>query len=220
VREEIMRGVILLAAGLVACASSADAARVSGRVRMVGERPVQASVDPYPAQLGSLPTPQAPASGAQDVALVLEPEGPGVAAPALPNVVMAQKGQAFQPHVLAIPVGTVVEFPNFDPVFHNVFSYSKTKKFDLGRYGRGGSKSVTFDKPGIVKVFCDIHSNMSGFIYVTASPWVTQPGSDGRYSFGDVAPGTYLLETWHPERGQTKRRVVVEDGDLTIDLDL
>lgn len=216
-----MRGVLLLAATcLVVTVSSAEAARVVGRIRLTEHEPLQASVDPYPAQLGSMPVHAVPATSVQHVAIVLTAQRSLPPAPGHRTLQMAQQGQTFEPRVLAIEVGTVVDFPNFDPIFHNVFSYSKTKKFDLGRYGRGSSKSVTFDKPGIVKVFCDIHSNMSGFIYVAASPWVTQPGADGRFTFENVAAGSYELTVWHPERGEVTRSVVIGETDMTLDVEL
>ena len=84
---------------------------------------------------------------------------------------MDQRNETFVPHVLAITTGTTVDFPNSDRIYHNVFSLSKTAPFDLGRYAVGRSKSVRFDRPGIVRVFCDIHSHMSAFILVFSHPF-------------------------------------------------
>ena len=95
---------------------------------------------------------------------------------------MDQRDQTFVPHVLAITVGTTVEFPNSDLTFHNVFSLSKTKSFDLGRYSRGKSKSVRFDRPGVVQVFCDIHSHMSAFILVFAHRYFAVTDRAGRHT--------------------------------------
>ena len=108
-----------------------------------------------------------------------------------------QRDQAFVPHVLAITVGTTVDFPNSDPFFHNVFSLSKTSPFDLGRYSRGKSKAVRFDRPGIVRVFCDIHSHMSAFILVFAHRFFAVTDAAGRYEIAGVPPGTYTLRVWH-----------------------
>ena len=97
------------------------------------------------------------------------------------------------PHVLAIIAGTSVDFPNSDRTYHNVFSLSKTKQFDLGRYAAGRSKSVRFDRPGIVRVFCDIHSHMSAFILVFAHRFFAVDRRRGRYRLDGVPPGTYTV---------------------------
>ncbi len=133
---------------------------------------------------------------------------------------LAQINQSFEPHVLGVPVGTTVEFPNMDMVYHNVFSYSKTKRFDLGYYGKGKSKRVTFDKPGIVQVFCDIHSTMSAYVLVVDTPFVTQPDDDGSYSFSDLPNGTYTLTVWHPDLGERTLNVTVDDGPTRLDVNL
>jgi plastocyanin len=133
---------------------------------------------------------------------------------------LAQINQSFEPHVLGVPVGTTVEFPNMDMVYHNVFSYSKTKRFDLGYYGKGKSKRVTFDKPGIVQVFCDIHSTMSAYVLVVDTPFVTQPDDDGTYSFSDLPSGTYTLTVWHPDLGERTLNVTVDDGPTRLDVNL
>ena len=107
------------------------------------------------------------------------------------------------PHVLAIVAGTTVDFPNNDATYHNVFSLSKTKPFDLGRYAGGRSKAVRFDRPGIVRVFCDIHSHMSAFILVFAHRYFAVTDDEGRYRLDDVPPGTYYGRGL--ERGDARR---------------
>jgi hypothetical protein len=139
----------------------------------------------------------------------IEPR-PGTGRPKLRQI-----NQAFEPHVLGVPVGTTIDFPNGDLVYHNVFSYSKTKKFDLGYYGKGKSKPVTFDRPGMVQVFCDIHSNMSAYVLVVDTPFVTQPDDAGDYSFPDLPEGTYTLKVWHPNLGERSMKVTVEDAGVT-----
>ncbi len=130
---------------------------------------------------------------------------------------MDQRGQAFVPHVLAITVGTIVNFPNSDPVFHNVFSLSKTRPFDLGRYARGKSKSVRFDRPGVVQVFCDIHSHMSAYILVFAHRYYAITDPAGRYQMSQVPPGAYTLNVWHEgEVRETRAVVVPEAGGTTV----
>src|SRR5204862_575169 len=102
------------------------------------------------------------------------------------HAVMDQRNETFVPHLLAITAGTTVDFPNSDRIYHNVFSLSKTKSFDLGRYAAGRSKSIQFDRPGIVRVFCDIHSHMNAFILVFNHRFFTVTDTDGRYRIENV----------------------------------
>lgn len=115
---------------------------------------------------------------------------------------MRQRDERFEPHVLAVQAGTVVEFPNEDPIYHNVFSLSRARTFDLGRYPRGESKAVRFDRAGVVQVFCHIHSDMSAYIVVTDHPFFVMPDSAGRFALEGVPPGDYRLVAWH-ERART-----------------
>jgi hypothetical protein len=105
-----------------------------------------------------------------------------------------------------------VDFPNSDRIYHNVFSLSKTRPFDLGRYAVGRSKSVRFDRPGIVRVFCDIHSHMSAFILVFSHPFFAVTEATGRYRIDNVPPGTYTLVAWNEGVASESRQVVVADG--------
>ncbi|MFN7985074.1 MAG: carboxypeptidase regulatory-like domain-containing protein [Vicinamibacterales bacterium] len=128
------------------------------------------------------------------------------------RVTMDQRNETFVPHVLAITAGTTVDFPNSDHLYHNVFSLSKTRPFDLGRYAAGRSKSVKFDRPGIVRVFCDIHSHMSAFILVFSHPFFSVTDATGRYHIDDVPPGSYTLVAWNEGVSSASRVVVVPDG--------
>lgn len=131
------------------------------------------------------------------------------------RVKLDQRNEAFVPHVLAIVAGTTVDFPNNDKTYHNVFSLSPTKPFDLGRYAAGHSKSIRFDRPGIVRVFCDIHSHMSAFILVFAHRHFTVTDEEGRYRLDNVPPGTYTVVAWNESAATESRRVVVgESGDV------
>ena len=115
--------------------------------------------------------------------------------------VIDQKDSHFEPDLVVIPVGSTVQFPNSDPIFHNVFSLSKTQPFDLGFYPQGQSRIVKFNRPGIVQVYCHIHANMYAAIVVTASPWFAKPAADGSFSFPDVPAGRYRLTAWHKVAG-------------------
>lgn len=112
------------------------------------------------------------------------------------RVSMDQRNETFVPHLLAITVGTTVDFPNNDRTYHNVFSLSKARRFDLGRYAAGRSKAVRFDRPGIVRVFCEIHSHMNAFILVFSHRFFSVSDADGRYQIDGVPPGTYTLIAW------------------------
>lgn len=126
-----------------------------------------------------------------------------------------QEHESFSPRVTAITRGSTVDFPNFDPFFHNVFSLSGTGSFDLGRYQEGHSRSRTFVKPGIVKVYCHIHSQMSATIVVFNHPFFTTPDTDGSFTLPNVPPGTYTLVGWHERVGELKAKVTVTAGHTT-----
>lgn len=131
------------------------------------------------------------------------------------RAVMDQRNETFVPHVLAITTGTTVDFPNSDRIYHNVFSLSKTRPFDLGRYAVGHSKSIRFDRPGIVRVFCDIHSHMSAFILVFSHPFFAVTDASGRYRIDNVPPGTYTLVAWNEGVTSESRQVLVSDAGVT-----
>ena len=126
---------------------------------------------------------------------------------------MDQRNETFVPHVLAITVGTTVDFPNSDNIYHNVFSLRGPRPFDLGRYAAGRSKAVRFDRPGIVRVFCEIHSHMSAFILVFNHRYFAVTSADGRYQIGRVPPGRYTLVAWNEGAIRESRAVMIpEDG--------
>jgi plastocyanin len=131
------------------------------------------------------------------------------------RAVLDQRDEAFWPYVLAVTVGSSVEFPNSDPFFHNVFSLSRPKRFDLGRYPKGQSRSVRFAEPGVVRVFCDIHSHMSAFILVFAHPFFAVTDADGRYRIERVPPGRYALAVWTDGQVRESRPVEIASGAAT-----
>ncbi|HMF08843.1 MAG TPA: carboxypeptidase regulatory-like domain-containing protein [Thermoanaerobaculia bacterium] len=125
---------------------------------------------------------------------------------------MEQRNESFVPHVLPVMKGSTVEFPNGDPIYHNVFSLSRVASFDLGRYPRGASRSIRFDEPGVVKVFCHIHSDMSGVVLVLDNPFFTAPGPEGSFDFPDLPPGEYTVTAWHERARPVRRQVVIQAG--------
>lgn len=136
-----------------------------------------------------------------------------------PHARMDQRNETFVPHVLAIVAGTTVDFPNNDQTYHNVFSLSKPS-FDLGRYAAGRSKSVRFDRPGIVRVFCDIHSHMSAFILVFAHRYFSVTDEDGRYRLDNVPPGTYNVMVWNETTPLESRRITVPESGGDVELNV
>jgi plastocyanin len=134
---------------------------------------------------------------------------------------MDQRNENFVPHVLPIVSGTTVDFPNDDSTYHSVFSLSKPKPFNLGRYAAGRSKSVRFDQPGIIRVFCEIHSHMSAFILVFAHRYYAVTDDDSRYRLPNVPAGSYTVTVWNETvHGDPPRRLVTitpEGGDVDAD---
>jgi plastocyanin len=135
------------------------------------------------------------------------------------RAVMDQRNETFVPHVLAVMAGTVVDFPNSDKTYHNVFSLSKPKRFDLGRYAAGRSKSIRFDRPGLVRVFCDIHTHMNAFILVFNHTFFDITDVDGRFRLEDVPPGTYTVAGWYEGETRVSRSVTVPPNTV-VDLEL
>lgn len=135
------------------------------------------------------------------------------------RAVMDQRHETFVPHVLAVMVGTTVDFPNSDGTFHNVFSLSRARRFDLGRYAAGRSKSVRFDRPGVVRVFCDIHAHMNAFILVFSHPYFAVTDTEGRFRLPGVPAGTYTVVGWHDGENRA-RGVATVTGGATVDVEL
>jgi plastocyanin len=125
---------------------------------------------------------------------------------------MEQQNRRFAPDLVVIPAGSSVSFPNFDPIFHNVFSLSKAKSFDLGNYSKGQTRMVTFPKPGIVAVYCHLHPNMTGTIVVTPNQWGVRVDASGQYTLSDVPPGKYTVVAWHKTGGTFRKSIEVTAG--------
>jgi plastocyanin len=124
--------------------------------------------------------------------------------------VISQKNKTFVPHVLAVPVGTKVDFRNDDAIFHNVFSLAKPNDFDTGLYKQGATYAQTFKKAGPVQLLCNIHSSMIGYVYVVDSPWYAQADGAGTFTIKGVPPGEYEIEVWHEASSKnTHQRITV-----------
>lgn len=138
------------------------------------------------------------------------------------KAVVDQRNMKFIPRVLPVVVGTTVDFPNNDNTWHNVFSTSEAKKFDLGLYAPGKSRSVPFDKPGMVKILCNVHPEMEAYVVVKSHPYFALPDARGNYTLSGVPLGKYRVEVWHPEFGErTVLFDLVREGEvLAINVDL
>jgi plastocyanin len=129
---------------------------------------------------------------------------------------IVQENESFVPRVLAVTRGSTVDFPNADPVFHNVFSLSGAATFDLGRYPKGQSRARQFTKAGLVKVYCQIHSQMSASILVLDHPYFTVPDApDGTFTIDHVPAGTYTIVGWHERVGERTARLQVQAGQTS-----
>lgn len=136
----------------------------------------------------------------------------GAATGAPTHTSMVQRDTAFAPAAVITVVGGTVDFPNEDAFFHNVFSYSSAQRFDLGRYPQGESKSVTFDQPGIVSVFCEVHDFMRGAVIVTENPYHAVIAENGTFRLTGVPAGEHTLAIWHPDHRPLERTVTVTGG--------
>jgi len=196
-----------------------------GSIRMPGVASTPApAMNAYPGRAGAMPGVRGPAHGRVIDAVVYVVRIPAAAESTLakaphPRPRLAQKGEAFVPRVVPVSAGTTVDFPNLDPIYHNVFSLSPTQRFDLGKYPRGQSKAVVFNRSGLVKVYCDIHSGMEAFVLVLPNRAFAQPRPDGAFELPELPPGRYELRVWHPDLSEIARVVdLPEGGDARVEL--
>ena len=174
--------------------------------------------DPAGAELMVDPSDRKPYTLSEKAVIYLESEESRKQEYPVPTVhrVLEQKGLKFHPEVLPVLVGTTVDFPNGDNLFHNVFSYSQTKEFDLGRYPIRDSRSVVFDRPGVVRVYCDIHSQMNAIILVLENPLFVSPDNDGNFRIVDVPEGRYLMCVWYGRDVILRRSIVIRAEETTV----
>jgi plastocyanin len=161
---------------------------------------------------GTVTTGPSPGKGVADAVVMIDgPAGGGGTARATMN----QQHEAFVPHVLGVAVGTRVDFPNGDPMLHNVFSTSLAKKFDLGMYDQGETRSVVFDGSGVVAVRCNVHPRMTGYIVVHSNPYVAVTDAHGSYTISGVPPGSYKARIWHEGLSGRAAPLEIYDGRVT-----
>jgi plastocyanin len=147
-------------------------------------------------------------------------EGPRVTPePRKATINMTKK--RFEPHLVVVPVGGSVAFPNMDPILHNAFSVSGKNRFDLQLYRKPQSRAKTFEHPGIVRVYCNIHPQMSAFVVVRDNPFWAQASRDGRFAIADVPAGTWVVKAWHSRAREISQKVTLaEEGEIDLALTL
>lgn len=180
----------------------AQTVTVRGRVEVQGEKKTDAKKgrgEAIPATVVWLTA--APGSDVE-----LQPPAPPAALPRL-----VQKNKSFHPHLLVVPAGSKVEFPNHDPFFHNVFSLFEGKRFDLGLYEAGTTRTVQFDRPGISYIFCNIHPEMSAVVITMATPLYAVASADRQVSIANVPYGRYILHTWSEGMGPENDKPVTRE---------
>jgi plastocyanin len=136
--------------------------------------------------------------------------------PQAARVVLDQRNLAFSPHVLIVRVGTVVDFPNSDRVFHNVFSFRDGKRFDLGMYPVGALRRVTFDRAGLSRIFCNIHPNMAAYVIAVDSPYFARAGGDGGFAIPGAPSGTQTYHAWRPGSDEVQGTWSPGSGPITV----
>lgn len=213
---------VLLA--VLTCAMPARAGVIRGTVRTSGTVAPAPVMNAYPGRASAMPGGMMPVHGLVTDAVVYIARIPAEAESTLARAratrpQLAQKDEAFVPRVVAVARGGDVDFPNHDPIYHNVFSLSPTRRFDLGKYRQGHSKAVRFDRAGVVKVYCDIHAEMEAFVLVLSNHAFAAPGSDGSFELPDLPAGRYELRVWHPDLQEIARTVQVpEQGEVRLEL--
>ncbi|HEY0875360.1 MAG TPA: hypothetical protein VGD94_17930 [Vicinamibacterales bacterium] len=190
-------------------ASVRETGRIVGTVTLVSPGGAPLPSGAYPSRRVTRPAP--PPSELTNVVISIK-DAPPVAVLPVTGATISQRDESFVPRVAAITRGSTVTFPNLDSYFHNVFSLSRGASFDLGRYPRGESRDRTFTRPGLVKVYCNLHSQMSATIVVLDHPFYTIPSADGSFVLNDVPAGRYTLGAWHERIGENLAPVDIQPG--------
>jgi plastocyanin len=196
----------------VATRTAVETGAVSGLVRLTAPARRLNTTGAYPSRRVTL-SPQRAASEIENVVVFVRRARPEPAAPTRAEI--RQVNEEFVPHLVTVTTGSTVEFPNDDLVFHNVFSLSSAATFDLGRYPQRTSKARAFAKPGIVKVFCHLHSHMSAIVRVFDHPYFARLDARGRFTIAGLEPGRHDVVAWHERVGEAKASLVVAAGETT-----
>jgi len=184
--------------------------RITGVVHLVALTGTALRSGAYPSRQVNRKTPDAAEIGN---VVVFVKDAPADSELPVTRASISQRDEAFVPRVTAVTRGSTVEFPNFDPYFHNVFSLSRALTFDLGRFRKGEKRERTFPHAGVIKVYCHIHSEMAATILVFDHHLYTTPATDGTFTIDAVPPGTYQLSAWHERIGETTKPLKIVAGD-------
>jgi plastocyanin len=205
-----------IAAGSCAQTTTPLTTTVRGRIEVIG------AAGSKKTRQGKIPetvvwlTPVTTAAGAGGET----PAPPSLSVTPAANLRLVQKNKSFEPHILVVPAGSMVEFPNRDPFFHNVFSLFEGKKFNLGLYEAGTSQTVRFDRPGISYIFCNIHPEMSAVVITLATPLHAISSSDGQLALAGVPYGRYVLHVWSdgmgPETQPLARSITIGENASSL----
>ena len=211
----LLRVIAFASTALVIAANDAGAAAtVEGTVALLAAAAAPASKPRYPTSATYSIGPADPPAAV----VYLEgsfPESPG----GTPAAQLAQRQYQFAPGLLPIRRGTIVRLPNLDDEYHSVFSYSKPKRFDLGRYAKGETPAeLTFDQTGVVRLYCEIHDHMRGTILVLDTPYFQKTDAEGRYRLTDLPPGRYVLKAWLEDETTREQAIELRDG-TTLHID-
>jgi plastocyanin len=191
---------------------------IEGRIKLPAPEPPASTPPRYAAQEGEIAPPDPPVA-----VIYLEGQFPAAATNSPPGTnEVWQRGMQFRPAILPVRVGTTVAFPNGDDFYHNVFSYSKTKRFDLGRYRKEDQPAMqVFDRPGVVKLYCEIHQNMRAVVVVLDTPFFVRTDTNGFYQLTNLPAGNYVLKAWADEKRNSEKPVALQAGQtLHVDFDL
>ncbi len=206
---KIALALTLFVAALTTRSLAADTAVVEGTVPLSASAPAAALTQRYQVKAG------APVAAPEPPVAVVFLDGTFTLATNPPVARMIQKGLQFTPSLLPVQRGTRVEFPNKDGLYHNVFSYSKPKRFDLGRYlAEEPAPSQVFDQPGVVKLYCEIHEHMRATILVLETPHFARTSTNGTFRLEGLPAGKFKLKAWLDEKTTLEREVELKSGAL------
>ncbi len=209
----ISRKALLLIAALTSLFPATPAARaqssVKGAIALPAAKKSAVTSQRYANIAGKVGLPKGKAG-----VVWVEGDFSGVADKPPATVELGQRNFQFDVYVLPVRVGTKVVFPNHDEAYHNVFSYSKAKRFDLGRYLKNETQPAeVFDKPGVVKLYCEIHEHMNAVIVVVDSPFFTATDEEGNFTLSGIPAGSYTLKAWLGKKKIVEKAVTLKDGE-------
>ena len=221
-----MRRIVFIL-GLLTCAGGllapARAAEIRGRIVISRSLTKQrVSIPNYQMRGVSVPSESVAAAPDEEYKrLAVYLETASASRPEAAKANLVQRNLKFEPEVVVVPVGSTVSFPNGDPIFHNVFSLSPPKPFDLGFYPEGETRTVRFARAGVVQVYCHLHPDMSAAILVVPNAWFAQPGPEGTFSFTEVPAGNYRVMVWHKSAGFFRKTIEVpEEGHREVSFEI